>query len=107
MFSKGRKQTAVLTLLVLLVVSAPAGAAPLPDGTFFSTAWSWMQLLWVEAGPCIDPDGRCAAGGAPSSLDGGACIDPNGRCMPGSAPSQLDQGPCIEPNGGCAASFSG
>jgi len=105
MFPKGRKQTAVLTLVGLLMVSAPAarggGGGGLPNQTaevvredrdrevFFSRAWDWIRSLWEKNGMCIDPDGRCAQGGTVSP------------------PSQIDHGPCIDPNGGgCVASSS-
>jgi len=107
MFPQGRKQiTALLILLGLLMMNVPAatagGGGALPnqtvgvayeDGeTFFSRAWSWMRPLW--------------AGAAPIQPEAGPCIDPDGRCTPGAAPIHLDQGLCIEPNGGCVASSS-
>jgi len=104
MFPKGRKQTAVLTLVGLLVVSGPAARASggaLPKQTaevaredrdrealFFSWAWHWIRSLWEKNGACIDPNGGCIQGGT------------------GSAPSQVDHGPCIDPDGGCVASPS-
>lgn len=115
MFPKGRKHTAVLTLVGLLVVIGPAGGGGLPMPTagvaqedsheaFFSWAWRWMRSLWEKNGPCVDPDGRCGE-------KDGACIDPDGRCREsgaGSTPSQLDDSACIDPNGlRCAASASG
>lgn len=97
MFSKGRKLTVVLTLLVgLLVLSGPAaragegGLPKQPAGVaqearapeaFFSWAWRWMRSLWEKNGACIDPNGKCAesgTGSTPSTSDRGACIDPDG-----------------------------
>lgn len=108
MFSKGRKLTVVLALLVgLLVLSgsaARAGGASLPKqpagvaqvvrdpAAFFSWAWRWMRSLWEKNGACIDPDGRCNSLSQPN----GACIDPNGSC---STLSQPDRGACIDPDG--------
>ena len=95
MFPKGRKQqlTTLLVLLALLMMNAPAataGGGPLPKQAagvtqddreaFLLRVWHWMQSL-VENGMCIDPDGRCTPGGAPSNLDHGPCIDPDGGCL--------------------------
>ncbi|HEX4962561.1 MAG TPA: hypothetical protein VF173_17125 [Thermoanaerobaculia bacterium] len=104
MFPKGRKQMAVLTLVGLLGVSIPAagagrGALPKQTATvanrpeaFFSWAWRWVRSIWEKNGACIDPDGR----------EAGPHIDPNGRCIQsgaGSTPSQPDNGPHIDPDG--------
>ena len=106
MFSKGRKQMVVLTLVGLLGVSIPAagaGGGVLPrqmagvvqdraPKAFFSWAWRWIQSIWEKNGACIDPDGR----------EAGPHIDPNGRCIQsgtGSTPSQPDNGPHIDPDG--------
>lgn len=116
MFSKGRKLTVVLALLVgLLVLSGPAAQAGGRDfptqpagvaqevrapAAFFSWAWRWMRSLWEknDAGACIDPDGRCAQStvSTPSQSDAGACIEPDGKC---STRSQTAAGPHIDPNG--------
>jgi hypothetical protein len=97
MFPKGRKQTAMLTLVGLLVLGGPAARASggglskhtagvaqedRDPAAFFSWAWRWVRSLWEKNGACIDLDGRCAEGGTgstPSDLDQGACIEPNGK----------------------------
>ena len=104
MFPKSRKQTAVLILVGLLVVTGPAARAggggllkqmaqvareDRDREAFFSRAWRWVRSLWEENGLCIDPNGGCIQGGtgsAPTHPENGLCIDPNGMpCLTSSA----------------------
>lgn len=77
MVRKGRKRMAGLALAAMLLAGAPAMAAGTPvHAGFLVRVWQWVQGLWADDGPCIDPNGGPCAPRA--SADDGPHIDPDG-----------------------------
>jgi hypothetical protein len=109
-----RRKTVLVVLVVLLLTTPWASAAPrqgrggpvtafgilVPD--VLSQAWSFLTGGWRKSGCQIDPDGRCVTSATPtSSVDAGCNIDPNGsQCRLGSA-QLTDIGCNIDPDGRC------
>lgn len=91
--------TALLTLALTGLATPAAQAterAPRPSPSagawLLSLAPDWLRGwlpggLALDAGSCIDPDGRVVAcvepNGQALALDAGSCIDPNGQPIPG------------------------
>jgi len=86
---------AVLLTLALTGLASPAAQAaeraprpsPSAGALLLNLAPNWLRAwlpagLGLDAGSCIDPDGRVVA-----------CVEPNGRML------ALDLGPCIDPDG--------
>jgi len=93
MYRKGMKRVAGLALAAMLLAGAPAAAAGRPGSVgFLARAWQWVQSLWADNGPCIDPNGAPCA--PRPSTDAGPHIDPDGEPR-----SNGDNGPHIDPNG--------
>jgi hypothetical protein len=80
MFRKSRNGWIAAAVIVALL-GLPPGPAEAAGGQTSAAAdlWSqllgWLEVLWVEAGPEIDPDGRPHA---TTNGDEGSGIDPNG-----------------------------
>jgi hypothetical protein len=91
---------AVLLTLALTGFAAPAAQAaehaPRPNSKagawLLSLAPDWLRAwlpggLGLDAGSCVDPDGRVVACAEPNgqalALDLGSCIDPDGHTVPG------------------------
>lgn len=79
MFRKSRNGWIAATVIVALL-GLPMGSAEAAGGQIPAAAdlWSqllgWLEVLWVEEGSSIDPNGRPHV----TTGDAGSSIDPNG-----------------------------
>jgi hypothetical protein len=112
-----RRKTVLVVLVVLLLTTPWASAAPrqgrggpvtafgilIPD--VLSQAWSFLTGGWSKEGCHIDPNGRCVTTAAPLPTKEGCHIDPDGgQCITSAPPmSSADTGCHIDPNGSCGS----
>jgi hypothetical protein len=112
-----RRKTVLVVLVVLLLTTPWASAAPrqgrggpvtafgilVPD--VLSQAWSFLTGGWRKEGCHIDPDGRCVTPATPLQTKEGCHIDPNGgQCVTSAPPmSSADTGCQIDPFGRCGS----
>jgi hypothetical protein len=103
MFRKSRNGWIAAAVIVALL-GLPLGSAEADGGQIPAAAdlWSqllgWLEVLWVEEGPEIDPNGRPQA----TTGDAGSGIDPDGRTT-----ANDDEGSSIDPNGRPHATTNG